>query len=220
MELNSCVHLKELDYSGKLAIISGVKGNLIDHAARLAKLHNLQLIGQFTKPLKKSALDAVFLSQGPNTASVHKTDEFRYTSADFANALNNHEFQPYYQPKVDVQNGQTIGAEALVRWIKPNYGIVAPNMFISFAEKNGFMEELTFLVFEKVLADLHDFLLKKSDLKIAFNLPPMMLDKVALPAKLMTRMNRANITSKTISFEITENSILNLEPQRWKYYQD
>jgi EAL domain-containing protein (putative c-di-GMP-specific phosphodiesterase class I)/FixJ family two-component response regulator len=205
-------HLKEFGYSGKLAIISGVGDKLMDHAARLAKLHKLQLIGQINKPLNKKALDAVFLSQRPETASVPKAAKIRYTNADFAYALNNGEFHPYYQPKIDVQNGQIIGAEALVRWIKPDYGIIVPDLFIPFAEKNGFMEELTFLVFEQVLSDLPLFLSKRPDLKFAFNLPPTMIDKVALPAQLMTRMNAASITSKSISFEITENSILNLEP--------
>ena len=205
-------HLKELDYKGELAIISGVKDNLIDHAARLAKLHKLQLIGQINKPLKKSALDALFLSQRSNHDLVDNAGEFRYTNADFAKALSNSEFKPYYQPKVDVQNGQIIGAEALVRWIKPDYGIIVPDLFIPFAEKNGFMEELTFLVFEQVLSDLDGFLSLGPELTFAFNLPPTMINKVALPAQLMTRMNSANVTSDSISFEITENSVLNLEP--------
>ncbi len=205
-------HLKELDYSGKLAIISGVKGNLIDHAARLAKLHKLQLIGYINKPLKKSALDALFLSKRLNSAPVNTAEKFKYTNTEFAKALNNGEFEPHYQPKVDVQNGQIIGAEALVRWIKPDHGTIAPDLFIPFAEKNGFMEELTFLVFEKVLSDLNRFLPLRSDLIFAFNLPPTMINKIALPAQLMARMNSANVTSKSISFEITENSILNLEP--------
>ncbi|MCP4183734.1 MAG: EAL domain-containing protein [Hyphomicrobiales bacterium] len=205
-------HLKELGYSGKLAIISGIKGNLIDHAARLAKLHNLQLIGGINKPLKKNALDALFLSNQPKTALVNNAGEYKCTNADFAKALKNREFKPYYQPKVDVQNGRIIGAEVLVRWIKPDYGTIAPNLFIPFAEKKGFMEELTFLVFEKVLSDLSRFLPLRSDLIFAFNLPPTMINKTALPAQLMARMKSANVTSKSISFEITENSILNLEP--------
>ena len=54
-------------------------------------------------------------------------------------ALKNHEFQVYLQPKVDIATGKTIGAEALVRWLDPERGMISPNDFIPLLEKEGYV---------------------------------------------------------------------------------
>ena len=54
-------------------------------------------------------------------------------------AIEREEFQLYYQPKVDIQTGQVVGAEALIRWISPERGFVPPDAFISLAEETGLL---------------------------------------------------------------------------------
>ncbi len=66
-------------------------------------------------------------------------------------ALENNEFQVYLQPKIDIQNNNRIlGAEALVRWLSPEKGLIPPIHFISLFEKNGFILKLDKFVFETV----------------------------------------------------------------------
>jgi diguanylate cyclase (GGDEF)-like protein/PAS domain S-box-containing protein len=55
-------------------------------------------------------------------------------------ALAREEFVLYYQPKVDLRSGRIAGAEALIRWQRPDYGMVPPLQFIPAAEKNGLIE--------------------------------------------------------------------------------
>lgn len=69
---------------------------------------------------------------------------------DFEKALNNQEFLVYYQPKVDLATEKVIGAEALVRWKKPDGTVVSPGEFIPVYEKNGQIEKLDEYVFQKV----------------------------------------------------------------------
>lgn len=66
-------------------------------------------------------------------------------------ALLNHEFVVYFQPKYDLRTGSAAGAEALVRWITDS-GMILPGDFISIFERNGFIVKLDFYVFEKVCA--------------------------------------------------------------------
>jgi diguanylate cyclase len=56
---------------------------------------------------------------------------------DLRKALERHEFELHYQPKADVQNGVTIGMEALIRWRHPVKGMVSPQEFIPLAEETG-----------------------------------------------------------------------------------
>ena len=51
-------------------------------------------------------------------------------------ALENREFEVYYQPQMIVDSGEILGFEALIRWNSPELGFVQPNRFIKIAEEN------------------------------------------------------------------------------------
>ena len=58
---------------------------------------------------------------------------------DMFHALENGEFELYYQPKVEISSGKIIGAEALIRWNHPRFGFLSPADFIQLAEDNGYI---------------------------------------------------------------------------------
>ena len=68
-------------------------------------------------------------------------------------ALNEEEFQVYYQPKYAPKTNELSGAEALIRWQSPEYGLVSPGRFIPIFEKNGFITEIDHYMIEHVAAD-------------------------------------------------------------------
>ena len=65
-------HLNRISFSGELALISGVKSDLMGHAGRLAKMHGLKLIGQLSKPINKESLDKLFVRQVATKQPRHK----------------------------------------------------------------------------------------------------------------------------------------------------
>ena len=69
-------------------------------------------------------------------------------------ALENEEFEVYYQPKVELKNENVAGAEALVRWNDPLNGIVSPGVFIPIFEKNRFIVKLDLYIFERLCQDI------------------------------------------------------------------
>lgn len=69
---------------------------------------------------------------------------------DVQNALKNHEFTFYLQPKCNIVNDKIIGAESLVRWIHPEKGLISPGKFIPILEKNGLIGKLDFYIWEAV----------------------------------------------------------------------
>ncbi|MEG2214342.1 MAG: EAL domain-containing protein [Oscillospiraceae bacterium] len=69
-------------------------------------------------------------------------------------ALENHEFEVYLQPKYNTQTERIGGAEALVRWNSPKDGMIYPDEFIPLFEKNGFVVQVDLFVFEEVCRTL------------------------------------------------------------------
>lgn len=65
-------------------------------------------------------------------------------------ALDEKQFQIHLQPQMDMRSGRLIGAEALVRWVHPERGVIAPGHFIPIFEQNGFIAKLDLYVFEEV----------------------------------------------------------------------
>ena len=68
-------------------------------------------------------------------------------------ALDNEEFQVYYQPKYDPRTNELRGAEALIRWQSPKYGFVTPGRIIPIFEKNGFITEIDHFMITHVARD-------------------------------------------------------------------
>ena len=68
-------------------------------------------------------------------------------------ALDNEEFMVYYQPKYDPKTDQIRGAEALIRWKSPEFGIVPPGRFIPIFEKNGFITTVDHYMIRHVAED-------------------------------------------------------------------
>ncbi|SDJ22188.1 diguanylate cyclase (GGDEF) domain-containing protein [Frankineae bacterium MT45] len=75
-------------------------------------------------------------SGGGQTSQYGVTDDGA-TSAEFYRALENDEFEVYFQPIVDLQRGEITGDEALIRWHHPTRGLVPPLEFIPLAESSG-----------------------------------------------------------------------------------
>lgn len=75
-------------------------------------------------------------------------------SALFEGSIENHDFQVFLQPKVQLCDQTVGGAEALVRWIHPEHGVIFPSDFIPLFEKNGNIVRLDLYVFEAVCAML------------------------------------------------------------------
>lgn len=122
-------------------------------------------------------------------------------------ALNNHEFQIYMQPKCDMRTSKIVGAEALVRWIHPNKGLIPPNLFIPLFEKNGFIKQLDAYVWEEVIKWSHDQEAKGlSTVPVSVNVSRLDIIGLNVPKTIQDLLQKYNVHPSKIQLEITESA--------------
>ncbi|TGK14178.1 GGDEF domain-containing protein [Leptospira fletcheri] len=114
-----------------------------------------------------------------------------------------------YQPRIDLQTGRTVSAEALVRWQHPDLGIVSPSVFIPIAEESGFVMEIGEFVLEKALEDLSRWRKAKySPLRISINLSAKQLEDPQIPKKVLRSIDQFGLEVDDLELEITESSLI------------
>lgn len=123
-------------------------------------------------------------------------------------ALHNDEFCLYLQPKYNVIEQRVCGAEALVRWIRPGYGIVPPNEFIPIFEENSFIIEIDYYIFDKVCELIRKLLDEgREPVPISVNFSRLHLNNTKILDKLKYNLEKYNLTPEYIEIEITESAL-------------
>lgn len=128
-------------------------------------------------------------------------------SADF-----DKEFMLQYQPKVDPNTRQTVGAEALIRWNHPEWGMLSPAEFIPLAEETNIIFELGDWVVSTVCKQINQWKMEgKPIIPVSINISPKRFLKDDLVTKLVKILDETNVETKWLEFEITETSIIQNE---------
>lgn len=121
-------------------------------------------------------------------------------------ALEGEEFIVYFQPKYDLENMAPYGAEALVRWQKPNGTLISPNEFVPVFEKNGFITKLDYYVWEKVCQFIRSELDEgRSPAPISVNVSRVNLYNPQFLETLINLVEKYKIPPKHLNLELTES---------------
>lgn len=131
---------------------------------------------------------------------------------DLRRALDAHEVQLHYQPKVRF-DGQVAGLEALVRWVHPERGKVPPDEFIAIAETSGLMPHLTEYVLETALAQVARWREQGLRVPVAVNISPRDVHTPGFAGSVAARLARHGVPAGALQLEITEHVLLE-DPQR------
>lgn len=128
---------------------------------------------------------------------------------DFPRAIENKEFQVYYQPKFDIRTDTPVlaGAEALVRWIHPELGFINPGVFIPLFEENGLIQQLDYYVWEAAAAQMKAWKERYNfSLIVSVNISRIDMYDPLLVDKLNGLVEKYGLTAKDYALEITESA--------------
>ncbi|MBQ0961834.1 EAL domain-containing protein [Ideonella sp. 4Y11] len=124
---------------------------------------------------------------------------------DLRTAIERHELELYYQPKVHALSGQITGAEALVRWNHPTRGMISPAVFIPVAERFALISALGYWVIEDACRQVREWLDQGLRMRVAVNLSMQQLRQDDLVPRIRAALERFRIEPSLLTFEITES---------------
>ena len=138
------------------------------------------------------------------------TDELvpELTFDEIDRTFDNNEFCFYLQPKCNVATGAIVGAEALVRWNHPKYGVVSPGRFVPMLEQAGQISRLDVFVWRSVVRMLARWEREGRNLvPISVNVSIVDIDQMDVADTLTGLLNEYDVDARLLQAEITESAV-------------
>ncbi|MCP4006320.1 MAG: EAL domain-containing protein [bacterium] len=124
-------------------------------------------------------------------------------------ALNREEFTLYYQPQIDAQKGELIGAEALLRWVHPELGMIPPGRFIPIAESAGLIRPIGEWVMREACKQKRQWETSGlGEFPISVNVSFRQFQAESLAARVADILKETGLDPSHLDLEITENTIM------------
>jgi len=128
--------------------------------------------------------------------------------SELRRAIEEHQLQVFYQPKVSPAEQEFVGVEALVRWNHPQHGVINPDDFVPVAEHTGLIGLLTSYVLETALRQCRDWLDDGRRLHVAVNLSVRSLVDPDFPDQVDQLLRETAVPPGMLTLEITESGVM------------
>jgi len=165
------------------------------------------------KECKGNYIDTVGVFKTEMSSRLEKEQEI---VNEMVQALQDEQFIVYLQPKYSLETNSPAGAEALVRWMHPEKGMISPGLFIPVFEKNGFIERLDHYVWEVICKYLKKWI--EEGLKpnpISVNISRVDLYNPKIVDFIINLVDKYNIPHELFQLELTETAYMD-NPQVMK----
>lgn len=126
-------------------------------------------------------------------------------------AIEENQFELYYQPKIDAHTHLLVGLEALIRWNTPYVTNPSPAEFITIAEETGLMHKIGDWVIQAALRQYKKWFEKIPKMKevvISINLSPSQLNESRIIGTLTNILKETHVPTQNILFELTETTVM------------
>jgi EAL domain-containing protein (putative c-di-GMP-specific phosphodiesterase class I)/ActR/RegA family two-component response regulator len=196
--------LRELSTLGrnpKVLIASGLDSRVLTTASELGISMGVDVAGAFCKPIALDELEVLLIRL--------KSQKKVVTAAGLRQAINDGQLVVHYLPKATFKGpGRWIieGAEALVRWEHPEYGLLYPRDFIGIAEESGLITEVTDFVFRASMEQARVWFANGLYMELGVNLSAQFLGDLGFPDRLLTLIRENNLDPSMITIELMETA--------------
>jgi EAL domain-containing protein (putative c-di-GMP-specific phosphodiesterase class I)/CheY-like chemotaxis protein len=192
-----------------LIVATDQEHSLLTSVETMARAYGVNLLEGIRKPVTARKLAAALSRYKPAHAEAPRTTSSAataFTLEEIADGIDKGEFEPYFQPKLELATGRIRGAEALARWRHPVHGIVAPARFIPILEASSHIESLTSVMLKKGLDCCRAWRIAGIDATVSLNLSLTSLSDVTLAERLIERVAASGVEARHVVLEVTETA--------------
>ena len=190
-----------------LAIMSAASRRMLMGASLVASNLQVKVIGLISKPVNAAALRCLI----DQLLALRQAAPFEPTPGidrkAILKALDNGELQAWFQPKKALANARIVSAEALVRWMHPEHGLLLPGIFLPALKALGLEERLLWRVLEQAIAAQANWRQQGYDIPVSINLPTHLLNSHDLPDRILAFVLEHRGLPGKICFELMECSV-------------
>ncbi|XLZ71231.1 EAL domain-containing response regulator [Massilia sp. SR12] len=205
--------LAQVDCRVGIIVIGAQSADVLFSVETMAEAYGVDMLGSSAKPLSSARLqELVGLYNEPSAEPEPEPEIPEFTFAEVGRGLQAREFDPFFQPKIELETGAVKGLEMFARWRHPQHGVLGPAAFVPVLESVRRIDFLDWSMIEKSVAacrNLHD---KGIPISFSVNVDPSTLAHPQFIAQITACLERHRILPDYITFEITESSVLTTNP--------
>lgn len=196
-----------------LALVSVDQGRMLTSAKLAAQSFGLKVLGVLHKPVHASEVDDLLR----RLSSVLVTP--RYSPPDLRTEPEEQELRQallegritaWFQPKVCLQSGRIIGAEALARWVTEHNGVLSPAQFLPAIIRLALEKELLRKVLAASIEAQEHWKVAGHRIAVSINFPTHLLEQSDLPDQLLDFVEKRGGSPAQLCFELLEDSMTSL----------
>jgi EAL domain-containing protein (putative c-di-GMP-specific phosphodiesterase class I)/CheY-like chemotaxis protein len=202
-------HVGQAHIPVSIILASAMESVLLDSVETMTRAYGVKILGVIQKPITPEKLAALIKLHLPAQANPNltQTDALSFTIEEIVQGIRNDEFEPFFQPKVELASGRIKGAEALARWRHPQKGIVAPYAFVGPLEDHSLIDKLTWLILSKSVDFCCEWRTESGlDVSVSVNVSGKSLADVNFADRVTELVKRRNLDCRNIILEVTESA--------------
>jgi EAL domain-containing protein (putative c-di-GMP-specific phosphodiesterase class I)/FixJ family two-component response regulator len=199
--------LAENNSRASVVLMSGRDASVLHAAREIAEERKIPVLGMLEKPIALESIQRIIEEFKPQ-AKIAPQKDFEVSLLQVQRAIENQEFFLEFQPQIELVERKPIGAEALIRWRHPDFGVIPPAAFLPLVEKSHLIGPLTQYVMEKACAGFSS--LRNAGLlqRISINLSPNTILDIDLPEKLERYFKTRAVWPENVTLEVTETAAM------------
>ena len=203
-------HLGHGHTRASVIICSAQDQSLLNSVEKMASAYGVNLLGAIEKPVSLIGLENLLALYQPYRPTLlpKAIQDCPFSLDQILDGLQRQQFEPFFQPKLDLESNQIIGAEALARWHHPEHGMISPYAFISVLEHNARLDELTLCMAGMAAEACRKWREGGLEFNVSVNLSLVSLSNTSLADQITDVVRSAGLDPHHMTLEITESAAM------------
>lgn len=205
-------HMSQQARAPSIVLASALAPSLIFSVKTMSKAYGVNLLGSIEKPATPDTI-LKLIRLHDALPKTENSREVPYISLDdVCQGLMKDEFEPFFQPKIELASGKVKGLEAFARWRHPQLGLLPPAYFLPRLQAAQQTARLDLLMFEKVLSAFQNLQRHDPSLTVSLNAAASSCADPNFVERVLAYAGTCQVDIQNITFEISESSAVKDTP--------